>query len=1029
MPQHVSLNSWAAGLALVALVATSSPAPAQGSDDTRAPDYAQRVLDRAAGLSDDAENRFLGSDSRGFAWIGSDGGPHRFDGQRLRRYAIAGATRPQTLSDFHEGADGRVWHSTAGGLVAYRPGSDDHALYALTHPAPAPFGWHLAGYDAARGVLWVADGRSLLGVDPAAPWAEPRYRVASAAARYLVTHDTAAGAPALIGCPWLLRPGLERVVVDGDGVPAVTASADPWVAARMVTGAIRDRAGRCWLLTDDGLAEYDLAGDRRGRVARIAGPTTRIVSATAVDALLIVATATRGLWSFDPARGRFLRKLNLARGDNGDAEAEVSERVRAVHAVSERAVIVDDGAPGVRVLTPADPTLRRVEPATGAPLRIAATVAAPGDEAWVLTEAGSLLRVDTAGRVRCAPRFARGPAKTLGVPLVRGGDGALWHLRADGLYRIDEEACAAPRLVAAYANEANGVYRAPAGCWVLTLREFAACTAGGCVPVGGADRLLGASTDLYPLADGRFLARMAGGWLVRVGVEGGRAVALDSLRSPGEATVAAALAGGLLVGGVDGLYRYRERAGGWARDGEPAIAAIATTLALVPGRGALVATDDGLYGMAADSTWRIAGRGDLPDQGLREGRVSVGPGGRVWVAGRHALATGLAARLLARGRAPRARPAELYLDEAWVAGRPRSDIRAGSTVELGPLDRRLELRLGTRGDFGAEPPEYAYRVEGLDTAWRHRGTDGLVTLERLPAGTHRVWATRVDAAGAVGAPLSLTVRQLAPLAERTGFWIGMVGAAALLVALVSYGVYRRRLARERGAYERRLALERERGRIARELHDDLGGDLASILFLSDAEAGDFSDADRSEIAQLSRGALRNMRGIVWTLREGAPSVAELLPRLADDLARRCGPHGVTARRDLADDPALREATVTPAAARALELFVKEGATNVIKHARARGVTLSAELETPGALRVTLADDGVGYGATERPTERPTEHPTEHPPRAADDAVRGGVGVDSLRSRAEELGGRLEVRTRPEVAGTQLRMTVPLERSG
>jgi two-component system, NarL family, sensor kinase len=206
------------------------------------------------------------------------------------------------------------------------------------------------------------------------------------------------------------------------------------------------------------------------------------------------------------------------------------------------------------------------------------------------------------------------------------------------------------------------------------------------------------------------------------------------------------------------------------------------------------------------------------------------------------------------------------------------------------------------------------------------------------------------------------------------------------------------------------AREEERRRLQRDLHDGLGPSLASTLMRLEA-ARDLIPSDPSaasdlvdRLADQTEATIADIRRLVDGLR---PPVLDQLG-LASALRNRADEHNLTAslHHSLtwsvdADELGRLPAAVEVAAFR----IVEEAVTNAIRHSRGRTCRVVLR-RTQDALRVEVLDDGVGPDGTQR----------------------GGVGVASMRERAEELGGGVAVRPGP-AGGTLVEVTLPLVASG
>ena len=190
-----------------------------------------------------------------------------------------------------------------------------------------------------------------------------------------------------------------------------------------------------------------------------------------------------------------------------------------------------------------------------------------------------------------------------------------------------------------------------------------------------------------------------------------------------------------------------------------------------------------------------------------------------------------------------------------------------------------------------------------------------------------------------------------------------------------------------------LAKVAERERIARDLHDVLGHTL-SVITLKSELAGKLIDRDPQragkeirEVEEISRQALSDVRDAIRGYR--AKGLAAELAQAKATLETA----GLTVQCDAATTlqlPAMQESV--------LSLAVREGVTNVVRHARASTCRLRLEQQN-GSCRLEIADDGQGFATVE------------------------GNGLRGMRERVEMLGGTLE---RMNSSGTLLVITLPLK---
>jgi signal transduction histidine kinase len=194
--------------------------------------------------------------------------------------------------------------------------------------------------------------------------------------------------------------------------------------------------------------------------------------------------------------------------------------------------------------------------------------------------------------------------------------------------------------------------------------------------------------------------------------------------------------------------------------------------------------------------------------------------------------------------------------------------------------------------------------------------------------------------------------------------------------------------------ERQRAVEHERARIAHDIHDDLGATLTRITMLSDparieAEGPPQAAANLNRIYDTARELTRSMDEIVWAVNpqhDTLDSLVAYLEKFALDLLNTAG---IRCRLDV---PLQMPAWPLTAEVRHdVFLSYKEALHNVLKHAGASEVRVAFALE-PAAFTLTIADNGRGFLA---------------------EATAGtGNGLDNMRRRLEEIGGRCAIRSAP-----------------
>jgi signal transduction histidine kinase len=211
----------------------------------------------------------------------------------------------------------------------------------------------------------------------------------------------------------------------------------------------------------------------------------------------------------------------------------------------------------------------------------------------------------------------------------------------------------------------------------------------------------------------------------------------------------------------------------------------------------------------------------------------------------------------------------------------------------------------------------------------------------------------------------------------------------------------RRLHLQMEQLERRQAIERERSRIAKDIHDDLGASLTLIAVLGDLAKKEKTGERIEKMSSTAREAVKSLDEIVWAVNPRNDTLSHLVDytgQFATDYLRDAG------IRCLLDVPEQMPAREVPANVRHnVFLVVKEALQNIVKHAHATEVWLHVNASGNG-LRIAVEDNGCGFD------------------KAPEDAWADGLR--NMRQRLAEVGG--ECRIQSDVGkGTTISVELPL----
>jgi ligand-binding sensor domain-containing protein/signal transduction histidine kinase len=356
-------------------------------------------------------------------------------------------------------------------------------------------------------------------------------------------------------------------------------------------------------------------------------------------------------------------------------------------------------------------------------------------------------------------------------------------------------------------------------------------------------------------------------------------------------------------------------------------------------------------------------------------------------------------------------PPPVVIEAVIVDDQPRNNpLRVGwpQAVTLSPDQERLEIRFTSLNLSAPDRARFRYRLEGHESGWVEADNTRVARYSKLPPGEYRFRVTACNEDGVWNESGSTLALLVLPPFWRT-WWFLTATAVCLLGAIVGLVHYfsTQKLQRQVEKLRQQEALEHERARIARDLHDQLGASLTQVSLLgelveSDKHLPQEIEAHARQITLTARDTTRVLDEIVWAVNPSNDTLDGLITyacKYAQDFL------AVAGVRYRLDAPAQLPATPIPPDVRHnLFLAFKEAVTNVVRHARASEARVRLRLE-PRRFTLEVADNGCGL--------------------AGDAAQSGRNGLRNMRKRMEEIGGEFSVGPAPD-GGTLVRLTAPLK---
>jgi len=334
-----------------------------------------------------------------------------------------------------------------------------------------------------------------------------------------------------------------------------------------------------------------------------------------------------------------------------------------------------------------------------------------------------------------------------------------------------------------------------------------------------------------------------------------------------------------------------------------------------------------------------------------------------------------------------------------------TNISEFSSIRLPFQKNTISLEFASISYSGINHAHYEYRLLGSEERWVQAGNRGFARYANLPAGPYTFEVRSKNNAFNNQNPItSLKILIIPPLYQRWWF----VSVSVALLSLLLFWMYtsneRRKQKLVQLEFEKRIALESERLRIANDMHDDLGSGLSALslrakLLAQQAEQPELKSQMNDFVNSASRLA-QIVRETIWTINSKNDSVDNLVTRLHQYALEYFNGTAIHCSVDLLQEQV--QTSISGYHRRELYLAYKEALHNVVKHAVATTVNISIDLLDSHRLVIQIRDNGKGF----------------------DQAEQGdGLGLSSMQKHMENIGGRFHIHS--DIQGTQITLTYPL----
>lgn len=958
--------------------------------------YLNRCWQTAEGMPSNVVSG-IARDADGFLWIGTGAGVARFDGMRFELHSLEQGLPDTEVRSLHLDRAGRIWAGTRHG-VAVRENGKWRIPPDLPQEAVFSIG------ESQDGSIWIGTYNGC-------------WRWSRGAATRIdfgeIRPDTRGFLDDGYGGLWILTAG--HLCRWDPEVPGVARSVPgPWNGYDL-RGLTRDRTGRMVICGTGLLLREEKTGGWENLADEMPGgsASNNLACLGTPDGSLWVATRDRGLQCLDDNGWSTI--------DSGKGYISLDD-TRSLLFDEDGMLWVGTNGGGLNLLR------RRLfdSYSTGEGLGRTVTsslVIGSRGEVWAGTDGGGIFKYENDSFV---PAFTalRMPKDGLIWSLCAGRDGSLWAgTYRDGLLRIHEGTLGPVTLdgtpltasiSALFETRRGGLLIGTRGggvwCWNDGEARFAEEGPTG-TETNVQDILEDREGNIWVACGSQGLWRRTGDRWGRAGENPG-----ESALNPGALLEAAD--GGMWVGTLgQGLVRIRNgRIDRWTVD-QGLASNIVVQMLEDSGRNLWIGTDNGLQRLSHEELegpleGRFTGIRLGREDGLPTPQFSGAHGnlcdraadGTLWFS----LASG-AIHVDPRKFSKPPRPAVVQLESAttdhgqiWEREGPLE----AEKIVVTPGAGTLRIRLASPEFVAPERIRFRYRMTGLENEWQEIDGGRVASYASLPPGSYRFDLSVIGRNGAASSqPASIPVEVQPFFWQTLAFRLATGGTVLVVLGFAVRAWSLRRLRKRMALLYQEQRVERERARIASELHDDLGASLTEVNFLGTLAAASSSDGALRQrldgIVERVQRMAKSLDEIVWAVNPANDTLASTANYLCSRTQESLGAAGIRSR--LSVDEALPDMVLDSDLRHQLLLAVNESVNNVMKHSGSTECHLAISVRD-GTLAITIEDFGRGFD-----------------PASESD---GGNGHVNLSHRMEAVGGSCCISSTPG-AGTRVHLTIPL----
>ena len=353
---------------------------------------------------------------------------------------------------------------------------------------------------------------------------------------------------------------------------------------------------------------------------------------------------------------------------------------------------------------------------------------------------------------------------------------------------------------------------------------------------------------------------------------------------------------------------------------------------------------------------------------------------------------------------------EVLMDGARITDDTGSSGRSGAPIHLlriPPGRHFFEFKFTALSFTSPDKVKFQWRLEGLDEAWVDGGNQRTVSYSFLQAGNYRFEVRACNNDGVWNQTDTSVALTVLPYFWQTWwFKVGVTSFGLSVILGVVLTVQRRRYRRRMQVLERKHELERERTRIARDIHDQIGANLTKIgmqtsMLEREPNVMSVSQPLVQGVAESTREMVRTMDEIVWAINPRNDTLENSINYLIQYTRSFLRPANIDYKLEVPVD--LPDVPLTAEIRHSLFMAFKEALNNAVKHGHPRHMVITLALGER-QMKLSVEDDGCGFAL--------------EPNRVDAD------GLENMRQRLVAVGGCCEIKSAPG-QGTKVIFELPL----